>query len=184
MTEKQEAPASLEPKLVAAFREHHAWRRAQQRRVRLGTTAALAVAALLAAVSFLYLRPVSIRQTVTPRPERAAIVTTANVAPTPVAAIPHVRHHRHPAARVQPEEVRQQEVVTDFLPLDAASSPPANGEIVRVEIPRSTMASFGFPIDPRRASVPIRADVLLGEDGMAHAVRFVTTMSYQVQTER
>jgi hypothetical protein len=58
------------------------------------------------------------------------------------------------------------------------------GEVVRMEVPRSTLTLFGLPMDVRRASVPVQADVLFGEDGMAHAVRFVTTTSYEVPTMR
>ncbi len=53
-----------------------------------------------------------------------------------------------------------------------------------MDMPRSTMSMFGLPVDERRLSVPVRADVLYGEDGMAHAVRFVTTTSFETQTGR
>jgi len=68
-----------------------------------------------------------------------------------------------------------QEVTTDFLPLIQAldSQPLESGQLIRVEMPRWTLASFGLPINPERANVPVKADVLLAEDGSARAIRFV-----------
>ena len=47
------------------------------------------------------------------------------------------------------------------------------GQIVRVELPRTTLASFGLPVNMDRYNEKVKADVLLGVDGMAHAIRFV-----------
>ena len=67
------------------------------------------------------------------------------------------------------------EVATDFLPLGYLN--PASlqdgGQIVRVEVPRTTMASFGFPVNMDRYNERVKADVLLGVDGVPHAIRFV-----------
>jgi hypothetical protein len=67
------------------------------------------------------------------------------------------------------------EVATDFLPLGYLN--PASlqdgGQIVRVEVPRTTMASFGFPVNMDRFNERVKADVLLGVDGVPHAIRFV-----------
>ena len=49
----------------------------------------------------------------------------------------------------------------------------AGGQIVRVELPRTTMANFGLPVNMERSDERIKADVLLGVDGLAHAIRFV-----------
>jgi hypothetical protein len=70
----------------------------------------------------------------------------------------------------------QTEVATEFLPLtygDPISSSLEGGQLVRVQLPRATLLSFGFPMSEERAPEPIKADVLLGEDGMARAIRFV-----------
>src|SRR6185295_9125925 len=59
------------------------------------------------------------------------------------------------------------EVATDFMPLGYLN--PASlqdgGQIVRVEVPRTTMASFGFPVNMDRYNERVKADVLLGVDG-------------------
>ena len=67
------------------------------------------------------------------------------------------------------------EVTTEFFPL-AHGGGLASGEgghIVRVELPRTALASFGLPVNVETAGGRVRADVLLGEDGTARAIRFV-----------
>lgn len=67
------------------------------------------------------------------------------------------------------------EVVTEFIPLgnsDYSASDDA-GQVVRVELPRSALSSIGLPVSADRAGERIKADVLLGEDGLARAIRFV-----------
>jgi hypothetical protein len=186
MTDKQEAPASLEQKLVGALRDHHALRRACRRRRQQGVIAALAMAALFAAASFVRLRP---KDLVRPAIPATAVVAQVDaprtvVASPSVAAIHKRRHHTAPVPARLTTGARQEEVTTDFLPLDPAGSVPTSGEVVRVQMPRAALTLFGLPFNERRASVPVQADVLLGEDGMAHAVRFVTTTSYETPTGR
>jgi hypothetical protein len=70
----------------------------------------------------------------------------------------------------------QTEVATEFMPLsygEPFSPSLQGGQLVRVQLPRTTLLSFGFPMSAERAPEPIKADVLLGEDGMARAIRFV-----------
>lgn len=69
----------------------------------------------------------------------------------------------------------EQEIVTDFMPLTygAALSPNDATQLVRVELPRSALASLGLPVNVERANERVKADVLLGHDGMARAIRFV-----------
>jgi hypothetical protein len=67
------------------------------------------------------------------------------------------------------------EIATDFIPLRYMS--PASlqdgGQIVRVELPRSALANFGLPVNMDRYNERVKADVLVGVDGLAHAIRFV-----------
>ncbi len=72
-------------------------------------------------------------------------------------------------------EVEPTEVATEFLPLsygDPVSS-EEGGQLVRIRLPRTTLLTFGFPMSEELAPEPIKADVLLGEDGRARAIRFV-----------
>jgi len=68
------------------------------------------------------------------------------------------------------------EMATAFFPLFYAGVPMTEGQIVRLEVSSSVLASVGIapadvPGDGRSAT--ILADVLVGEDGLARAVRFV-----------
>jgi hypothetical protein len=68
-----------------------------------------------------------------------------------------------------------QEVTTDFIPLAQGGNfgQSEAGHIVRVELPRSALTSFGLPFNAESAGGRVKADVLLGEDGIARAIRFV-----------
>jgi hypothetical protein len=68
-----------------------------------------------------------------------------------------------------------EEIATDFLPLTYGSDLTQldNGQVVRVELPRSVLQSFGIPINAERAGERVKADVLLGHDGVARAIRFI-----------
>jgi len=73
------------------------------------------------------------------------------------------------------ENYTQREVATGFLPVGYAR-PMAfqdGGQLVRVELPRSAMASFGLPVNLARANERVKADVLVGSDGQGRAIRFV-----------
>ncbi len=67
------------------------------------------------------------------------------------------------------------EVATEFMPLGyvTAANFQEGGQIVRVELPRSALANFGIPVNMDRYKERVKADVLLGADGLAHAIRFV-----------
>jgi len=89
-----------------------------------------------------------------------------------------VKPRRHVARRQPRTEVAnhvQREIATDFMPLGYLS--PATlqdgGQIIRVELPRSALVNFGLPVNMDRYHEKVKADVLLGVDGLAHAIRFV-----------
>jgi len=62
-----------------------------------------------------------------------------------------------------------------FIPLPNAEqiAPDENVNVVRVEVPRSAMLAVGLTVsaDPRSESV--EADVKMGSNGLARAVRFL-----------
>ena len=64
------------------------------------------------------------------------------------------------------------EITTEFIPL-AGFAQSEGAHLVRVELPRSALTSFGIPVNADRAGGRVKADVLLGEDGTARAIRFV-----------
>jgi len=67
------------------------------------------------------------------------------------------------------------EVATDFMPIGYVNSATLqdSGSIVRVELPRSTIVSMGFAMNMDRYGERVKADVLMGADGLARAIRFV-----------
>jgi hypothetical protein len=92
--------------------------------------------------------------------------------------------HRLPAQRAaEPARTWEREIATAFLPLAYSSVPVTNAQIVRMQVPRSALASFGLA--PRGTSDPamVLADVLVGEDGLARAVRFVRPVPSQEQKQ-
>ena len=66
------------------------------------------------------------------------------------------------------------EVATGFYPLTYNAIPVTQGSIVRLELSPASLTALGVDpamAGPQRSSVV--ADVLVGEDGLARAVRFV-----------
>jgi len=87
---------------------------------------------------------------------------------------------RHPSGTVQAPsapEAAIAEVATEFLPLPYYHVPMNTGSTVRIEVPATALVAFGLaPRDFREGDGTIQADVLVGEDGLARAVRFVRTL--------
>ena len=53
-------------------------------------------------------------------------------------------------------------------------APPFNrGQMLRVQLPAAAMRSVGLPVREDHLADPIQADVLVGEEGMPRAIRFV-----------
>jgi len=59
------------------------------------------------------------------------------------------------------------------LPNAARIAPNEDVNLVRVEVPRSAMIGLGFEVSAERAAEPVEAEVVLGSDGLARAVRFL-----------
>jgi hypothetical protein len=114
-------------------------------------------------------------------PEPPALSITPTVVPTVVHAAPPADSVVHPP-RPKPVLVRRaaevvpHEVYTDFFPLMDLAPPLERGELVRVIVPASTMRGVGILVMASHLDDPVEADVLIGQDGLARAIRFV---SYQ-----
>lgn len=68
------------------------------------------------------------------------------------------------------------EIMTDFFALPQSNTlaqSDGGGHLMRVELPRSALATLGLPVNPERADERVKADVLIGDDGLARAIRFV-----------
>jgi hypothetical protein len=77
------------------------------------------------------------------------------------------------------------EVATQFYPLVYGDVPVTRGNIVRLEVPRAAYASLGLEPPAGAGSRPdlVLADVIVGEDGLARAVRFVLPSTIEEQQE-
>jgi hypothetical protein len=73
------------------------------------------------------------------------------------------------------ERTATDRIETEFIPFMAAGPRflSEQRQFVRVKLPRSALQVFGLPMNMERAREPVQADVMLGEDGRALAVRFV-----------
>jgi hypothetical protein len=78
------------------------------------------------------------------------------------------------ARRVPKSATRPREVVTDFFPLMDPAPPFERGQLLRVELPASAMQMVGLPVREDRLADPVQADVLVGEEGLPRAIRFVS----------
>lgn len=108
------------------------------------------------------------RQPIATNAETAGVVKPTKPRHRPVVA----RQTRRPAEVVSNHA---QEIATDFIPLGNINSATLQdgGYIVRVELPRSALVKFGLPVNMDRLNENVKADVWLGVDGLAHAIRFV-----------
>jgi hypothetical protein len=89
--------------------------------------------------------------------------------------IPPPARLKHPVETVidLPGE-SEPEIATDFLPFMAVDNNfPGEQQLVRVKLPRYALEAFGLPLNRERAREPINADVLVGDDGLVRAIRFV-----------
>ena len=160
---EREAPPEVEARLIGAF---HARRRFRRGWVIIATIAAALVIALLLWLNRTPKPVVSAVQPIPQAPEtaRLAPLAVAKVAPAPR------RVPRNAAAVGQPQP---REVVTDFFPLMNPAPSFERGQMLRVQLPAAAMQSVGLPVREEHLGDLVQADVLIGEEGMPRAIRFV-----------
>jgi len=66
----------------------------------------------------------------------------------------------------------KEEIKTDFIALSYARD-PESGQIVRVKVPRALMVSLGVVASDKTPSGMVDAEVLVGDDGLTRAIRFI-----------
>jgi hypothetical protein len=154
----REAPPAVEARLLREFpmrRARHKWRWA-------GIAAIAAGVVLAVSVSKNHVtKPI-----VSVQPPVIPILRT--VAPVIEAAAPAARKLTRKTARPQALEV-----VTDFFPLMDPAPPFERGQMLRVQLPAAAMRRVGLPVREDHLGDPVQADVLVGEEGMPRAIRFV-----------
>ncbi len=184
------APPAIEAKVLAEFRNRSAAAPRRQVNARYWLSAVAAI--LLIAIAVVALRS----RTTDDKNPKVAEVEAPKVQETPrkpanndsvvardsrvdepepkvVHYQPKRRSNRRPATAVAANHVN--EIATDFMPLGYMN--PASlqdgGQIIRVELRRSALANFGLQVNMDRYNEKVKADILLGVDGLAHAIRFV-----------
>jgi len=90
------------------------------------------------------------------------------------------KHPRNPVLSVENPSLANTdaaapEITTEFMPLGdvGVANLQEGAQVVRVEMPRYAMARFGFPVNMDRYDERVKADVWVGVDGIARAIRFV-----------
>jgi hypothetical protein len=70
-----------------------------------------------------------------------------------------------------------------FVDLPWTAGLPAfeSGEIVRMDIPVASLPTYGIDISSGAGKEPVEADVLIGQDGFARAIRLVASSSRSTQ---
>lgn len=182
-----QAPDHLEEKLLAAFRKHGQTAPAPAKSRWWLIAAPFAAAILLALTAALW------RENRFDGPERKVIVNRVPIreAARPVdgparterviAEVPSSksRGDRRGKLRKRLPVVKSPEVTenaaAEFLPLPYAPRLREGdaAQVVRVDLPRESMRSFGIPVAGERLFESVRADVLMGQDGIVRAVRFL-----------
>lgn len=175
--QSMQAPAQMEAMLLAAFREHNRRRSAAWTWLRW----AGAVAALVAVAFWLAAE----------RPWENAVSAPAariQAAGPPIAAQPVPRNagakrnnevaiKGTPRTRSRPiPSQAAADASNEFIALTygGSSYPVGDSMVVRVELPRSAPMLVGLPVGGGDISGTVTADVVLGQDGVARAIRFVT----------
>jgi len=197
------APAHLEGALLAAFRgrANVVPLRSEPRRWRYWAAAIAAVLLIAIAVSAWRAGAFSGAskelQAATPKAERlpapqppqpqpiAPVSKAGTEAPQPKPAPrPRVKGNRESVSpdRTVPDSAgavaansETKEVTSDFVALGYGNAMDLQdgGQLVRVELPRAALARFGLLLDMDHANERVKADVLVGTDGLARAIRFV-----------
>jgi hypothetical protein len=172
----QQAPHQLEGVLHAVFREQHrAARRVQLWRFAWATGAAAAVLAISLSLwhwwpgaKHEHVNKTPIAISAPPKPPQERVV--ASVREETVSVARSKRADQKVARREQPEAFAE-----GFVPLPYADTygPLEAGEIVRVQLGRAALESLGLPVAGADAGQQVLADVLIGQDGLPRAIRFV-----------
>jgi len=186
----EEAPARVEAALLTAMRAHAeredaptikplpASGRRMQWRVGVAWAAVILVFIVIG-VAWLKLNSNERKQEALQAPVRPASFTPQREAVSNSAANVRERKLAPESASARSLKtrrgVRAREVVTHFYPLveEGELVPLESGRVVRVEVPASTLIAFGLPITAEGIDRPVQADLLLGQDGLARAIRFL-----------
>jgi hypothetical protein len=157
---EKEAPPEVEERLRSTFRKR------RSKPVWQWAIAAAVLIALVAAAVHNWPKRAEVASVVPPVVKQATDIPDGR---SLTVAVPQ----RVQAASKAPRRRQQREVVTEFFPLMEVPPPLDRGELVRVSLPASAMRTVGLPVRDDRLSERVQADVLVSEEGLATAIRFV-----------
>jgi len=83
------------------------------------------------------------------------------------------RIDRPRATTQKPAATETKAVSSEFIPLLHGEIPSNSVQVVRVKLPRSSLLEFGLPVNWERADEMIDAEVIVGDEGLPHAIRFI-----------
>ncbi len=155
------APPRVEAAVIEAFRA----RKPERRAARWVWSFAATLAAGIALAVFVL------------RPERPALAPPAvalrHAPPAPAVHIAKRPAPRRAVVRANPRPPQPQ-VATGFFPVryGVPLDEREFAEVVRVTLPRAVMLRYGLPAWGDLAA-PVQADIIVGRDRMAQAIRFV-----------
>jgi len=161
---EKQAPPEMEARLLGAFR---ARRRPGRRWPVIAALAAGLVIAFLLWPSHPPKPLVSVAPPVLQAPE------AARPAPVPEVQTKVARAPRKLVRKVVASQPESCEVVTDFFPLMNPAPSFGRGQMLRVQLPAAAMQTVGLPVRAEHMGDLVQADVLVGEEGMPRAIRFV-----------
>ncbi len=136
--------------------------RSQQPKPEQSHTVAVAVTGTRSSIQ--RLKPTLRRSVSRLRPASSQLTKSVSAKPATV------EHPSVPASNAETKELATEFVLVGY---GNALDLQDGGQLVRVELPRSALAKFGLPMNMDRADEGIKADVLVGTDGLARALRFV-----------
>jgi hypothetical protein len=142
---EKEAPPEVEVRLRAAFRRKYSRRMWPY----------FAAATVAAGMASFFVR--------VPKTQTMDIAVVTPAVPVLPVARPVVRRKPRPP----------QEIVTEFYPLMEDPPPFERGELLRISLPAAAMRSVGVSVSEDRLGETVQADVLVGQEGLARAIRFV-----------
>jgi len=84
-----------------------------------------------------------------------------------------LKEHPSPAPIAQKQRIQSREITSGFIPLMHGELPGNSVQVIRVRLPRSSLMDLGFPVNMDRPDEMIDADVIIGEEGLPHAIRLI-----------
>jgi hypothetical protein len=178
--DSEQSAAQLEPVLKTVFQQQKG---AKPRSRSLARLVAIGIAAsALLSIGFLSRHRIfgPVRKppiVATPGQLTQAGTSNAQIPESVPSLVPQTRKHPKPKPHLAAQRGDTEEFVTGFYALPYAGSfdGTLNGEIVRVKLRGSVLPGIGFPmaLNGDGASEQITADLIVGENGLPLAIRFV-----------